>query len=319
MNYCENQYFGHLVKGNLKGAISYLSQFPEQKNRLDRLLNRFEKEQFTTYGIEPELEKLLHFYRQYYRDVFYLGMNGTSAEELLCNKLAAHFGITDTKKLGDLEETYVKDAFQKKGYCFLGGRTGGYYGPYIWKHTEVKSYEVELPEGIQEYSVNLLDGFIMKSWLDYLSLGEIGTGGWTDGDGIINCVKASYDLESESFQVSLLKHEAQHARDLYTAPNLPSGDLEYRAKLVELIYSEERPLLRQFLYEAGEAGKDNGHAVAAERIVRDFCAALNQKKETLAALSVEQIQALARVLFDRSQILLEQNAAFRNGIYGGIQ
>lgn len=310
----KKQYFGHLVKGNLKGAISYLSQFPEQKNRLERILNRFDKKQFTAYGIAPELEKLLLFYQQYYLDAFYLGMNEIRAEKLLCNKLAAHFGTADTKKLSDIEERYVKKAFQKEGFFFLGGRTGGYYGPYIWRNTETKTYKVELPEGIQEYSVNLLDGFIMKSWLDYLSLGEIGTGGWTDGDGIINCVKAAYDLESESFRVSLLKHEAQHARDLYAVPNLPSADLEYRAKLVELIYSEERPLLHQFLFEAGETTKDNGHAVAADRIVREFCAALNQKKETLSALSSEQIQALARVLFDRSQILLEKNSAFQNGI-----
>ena len=164
-------------------------------------------------------------------------MNETRAEKLLCNKLAAHFGTADTKKLSDIEERYVKKAFQKEGFFFLGGRTGGYYGPYIWRNTETKTYKVELPEGIQEYSVNLLDGFIMKSWLDYLSLSEIGTGGWTDGDGIINCVKSAYDLESESFQVSLLKHEAQHARDLYAVPNLPSADLEYRAKLVELIHN----------------------------------------------------------------------------------
>ena len=116
MNYCEKQYFGHLVKGNLKGAISYLSQFPEQKNRLERILNRFEKKQFTAYGIAPELEKLLLFYQQYYLDAFYLGMNETRAEKLLCNKLAAHFGTADTKKLSDIEISENATAIGKMAF-----------------------------------------------------------------------------------------------------------------------------------------------------------------------------------------------------------
>ncbi len=53
----------------------------------------------------------------------------------------------------------------------------------------------------------------MESWLSYLTFGLSGTGGWSNGDGLIHCVKRHYDLKSESFRVSLLKHEAQHASD----------------------------------------------------------------------------------------------------------
>ena len=73
----------------------------------------------------------------------------------------------------------------------MGGKTSGYYGPYIWQYEETKNYEVGLPKGTQEYKIALLDGFLTKSWIDYLSFGEISPGGWTDGDGIINCIKSS--------------------------------------------------------------------------------------------------------------------------------
>lgn len=75
-----------------------------------------------------------------------------------------------TTSLDDLEEGQLPRLFGQKGQCFLGGRTAGYYGPYIWTTTETVTYGVELPGGYQDYTVNLLDGFCSQSWLDYLSL-----------------------------------------------------------------------------------------------------------------------------------------------------
>lgn len=143
----------------------------------------------------------------------------------------------------------------------------------------------------------MLNGFISRSWIDYLSFGEIGPGGWTDNDGYINCVKSAWDCESESFQISFLKHEAQHAKDLEMNKNLSSEDLEYRAKLVELIYSKERNLLEQFVHEASNSDMSNGHAVAAFRIVRNFLDILGVDENTLATCKIVHIQSIARTLF----------------------
>jgi len=128
--------------------------------------------------------------------------------------------------------------------------------------------------------------------------GLSGTGGWSNGDGLIHCVKRHYDLESESFRVSLLKHEAQHASDQSRYPGMSSADLEYRAKLVELIYSEERQLLGRFLQEADAANPGNAHGLAAERIVRGF--ARRQDGDGLAALPIETVRAAALELFRES-------------------
>lgn len=156
--------------------------------------------------------------------------------------------------------------------------------------------------------MKLLDGFVVKSWLDYLSFGKVSTGGWTDTDGIINCVKSSYDFDSEDYRVSLLKHEAQHARDLSLWPDMPSAMLEYRAKLVELIYSAERNLLTQFVREADSSDDSNGHFAAVYRIVSEYCKILDKSTDELGMLSIDQVQSVAKSLLDKSSCALDRSA-----------
>lgn len=301
MEFSDKIYRGYIIKGDLIGVIDYVKQFPEQAELSQRYRNIFEQEQYIIHGIDPNLEEILTLYQKYYRDVFYLCIDKEKAVDRLRDGLVKILPIDhEAAELDDIEEIQVAKAFQSKGLHFMGGRTGGYYGPYVWQTTESKTYEVELPEGKQSYTVKILDGFLSRSWMDYLSFGKIGTGGWTDPDGIINCVKSAYDLNSEAFQVSLLKHEAQHAMDLKANPNLPSADLEYRAKLVELIYSTERNLLEQFVQEGEGSEKDSGHITAARRITDGFARKLNLNHTEIARLPHEQVQAIAKELFQKS-------------------
>ena len=305
LEYDKNIYHGFLVQGNLREAIKYLQQFPAKKALCDNYFSRFEEEKYLTFEEDSYLNGLLVCYQKYYRDVFYLGMEKEQAAEHMRERLTAFLGIADA----DMDETeeQVKNAFAHRGFHFLGGKTGGFYGPYIWRVTEARSYEVELPGGTAGYTVNLLDGFITRSWLDYISFGETGTGGWTDGDGMINCVKESYDLEGESFKVSLLKHEAQHAMDMARFENMPSEDLEYRAKLVELIYSSQRNLLQKFLWEADGSGKENGHSRAAARIAEGFMRKVCSCRKEMEALPIAEVQRVARALFAESEEEMPRN------------
>lgn len=288
-----------LVKGRLRAAMSYLSQFPDQSERYARYTALFQEEKYLTYGVDRELNGILLCYQKYYREAFYLEQNPEEAARRLWGRLAGCFRLSgDTA--GAIETERVDAAFRAKGFHFLGGRTGGYWGPYIWRNEEVKRYAVELPDGEREYAVKFLDGFIMKSWLDYISLGEVGTGGWSQGDGLICCVRDAYDLDAESFRVSLLKHEAQHAMDLETYQGISSEDLEYRAKLVELIYSRERDLLERFAGEADTSRAGNGHGIAACRLLEGVERVLNVPREAFTSLPVEDVQAAARTLFAES-------------------
>lgn len=258
-----NAYYGYIIKGDLIGAIRYVKQFPDQTALYNQFMAVFEQEQYLTYAVDTDLNDILTIYQRYYRDVFYICIGKERAADRLRVRLADFLGIADKSiELCDMERNRIAGIFLSRGFYFMGGRSSGYYGPYIWQTVETKIYEVELPDGIWKYTIKLLDGFISKSWIDYLSFGEIGPGGWSDGDGVINCIKSSYDFDSESFKVSLLKHEAQHARDLAIQRDMSSEDLEYRAKLVELIYSSERNLLKQFVCEADNSDKSNGHSLA---------------------------------------------------------
>ena len=302
--FCPNVYYGYIIKGDLIGAISYVRQFPDRAELYKRFTAVFEQEKYRIYEVDAYLNEILAVYQKYYRDVFYLCIGKEKAADKLRAALAAFFGINDGTELCEIEQNQTAEAFQSRGFHFLGGKTSGYYGPYIWRVTETKSYEVELPDGIQTYSVKMLDGSITMSWLDYLSFGEISPGGWTDGDGIINCVRSSYDFDSESFKVSLLKHEAQHARDLAVHKDMSSEDLEYRAKLVELIYSNERNLLERFAKEVDSCDKSNGHSVASSRIIEGFSKTLDKDYTELGNLEIDVVQATAKTLYESSNTQL---------------
>ncbi len=294
-------YYGYILKGDLHGAISYIKEFPEKSNLYNHFINVFEHEQYINYDIDADLNNILVAYQQYYRDAFYLCIGKELAEDKLRDRLAVMLDATEKGlALCDLEQNQPVELFKNRGLHFMGGKTSGFYGPYIWHTTETVSYEVELPNGVQTYTVKLLDGFITRSWIDYLSFGEIGPGGWADGDGFINCVKTAYDFDSESFRVSLLKHEAQHASDLETNKGMSSEELEYRAKLVELIYSNERNLLTSFFQEADSSDVSNGHAVAAHRIMRGFAEILGVDNVNPTEIPLERIQSIAYQLFKNS-------------------
>ena len=289
----------------MRGAIEYLQQFPAKKELCEKYFSLFEEEKYLTFEEDSCLSSLLVCYQKYYRDVFYLGMEAEKAAKHLRDRFAKIFCIDD----GDIDEMEerVGRVLTDRGLHFLGGKTGGFFGPYIWRVTEVRSYEVELPGGMAEYTVNQLDGFISRSWLDFISFGEIGTGGWTGNDGIINCVKESYDLEGENFGVSLLKHEAQHAMDMARFGNMSSENLEYRAKLVELIYSSQRNLLHIFLGEADDSRKENGHSRAAARIAEGFMRKLNVCRKEIETLPIAEVQRIARELFAESDGEMSRN------------
>ena len=288
-----------LKKGGMRSAMEYLAGYPEHAELYQKSVSLFQRENYLSYDVDDGLQSILLIYQKYYRDAFYLRQSPEDAAGHLRSRLAELFQTDPAAPLDELEEK-VAEAFRGQSLYALTGRTGGWYGPYIWRTEEMKHYAVELPDGAQDYAVKLLDGFIMESWLNYLTVGMSGTGGWSNGDGLIHCVKHCYDLESESFRVSLLNHEAQHAADQSRYPGMSVEDLEYRAKLVELIYSEERQLLERFIQEADTTNAGNGHGLAAERIVRGFEARLNKTREELNGLPIKEVQAVSLALFRES-------------------
>lgn len=260
-----SQYF---INGDIKGAIAYMREHEEFQDVLPTYIAIFENCEYRTYEVSELLNQILWLYQIYYRDVFYCGLPESEAAAKL---------LTELKKLLDMPDAdeealtnRLQALFEAEGYHALFGKTQGYYGPYIWQETIPTVYQVELPSGTAEYTVNILKGFIFRSWMDYLTFGRYGTGGWASPDGTINCIERAYDFESERFLVSLLKHEAQHTVDMKQFPGITPTELEYRAKLVELHYANDLGLLQKFLSQADESRGSDSHAVASARIKREF-------------------------------------------------
>ena len=253
---------------DIKGAIAYMRDHEEFKDLLPAYAAIFEDRKYRTYEIPGNLNDLLRPYQIYFRDVFYCGLPETEAADKLLSQLKTLLDMPDAEEA--LLAERLQAAFEAGGYHALFGKTQGYYGPYIWRDTIPAVYSVELPDGTAEYTVNILKGFVFRSWMDYLTFGRYGTGGWASPDGTINCIEQAYDFESERFLVSLLKHEAQHAADMKQFPGIAPAELEYRAKLVELHYSGDPGLLQKFLSKADESKTGDSHAMASVKIRREF-------------------------------------------------
>ena len=256
------------LNGDIKGAIAYMRNHEEFKDILPAYIAIFENCEYRTYEIPDKLNDILRLYQVYFRDTFYCGLPETEAADKLLTQLKALLDMPDAEEALLTEQ--LQSAFEAEGYHALFGKTQGYYGPYVWKDTVPAVYSVELPEGTAQYTVNILGGFVFRSWMDYLTFGRFGTGGWASPDGTINCIEQAYDFESERFLVSLLKHEAQHTVDMKRFPGITPSELEYRAKLVELHYSSNLGLLQEFLSAADESRVSDGHALASARLKREF-------------------------------------------------
>ena len=285
------------VNGNIKGAIAYMRNHEEFKDILPAYVAIFEDQKYRTYEIPDNLNDILRLYQIYFRNTFYCGSPEAEAAGKLRTGLKA---LLNTPDAGDgLLTEQLQSMFGSEGYHALFEKTQGYYGPYVWRNTVPTTYRVELPDGTAEYTVNILKGFVFRSWMDYLTFGRYGTGGWASPDGTINCVEQAYDFESERFLVSLLKHEAQHAVDMKRFPEITPAELEYRAKLVELHYSGNLGLLQKFLSEADENRTGDSHASASSRIKREFAVTDQTELPSIQARALELFRAHTKELEEK--------------------
>lgn len=263
-------YSAHLIKGDLIAAFDYVRKFPEQIDLVNRYVDVFENKNEMNRTDNKVINEVDKIYQKYYRKVFWDRESKEKAEAELFTNLWEVCGSNEEDPKDYKIEEIVEKLVQGEGYEFLGGKTAGYYGPYIWASSKKEVYQVELPYGNELYSIIMMDGFVSRSWLDFLSFGSVGTGGWVGKDGTLCCVKSVYDLESSEFKISFLKHEAQHSLDKKTYPNITSEEMEYRAKLVELIYWEDETMIKRIHLEADNRDKKNAHSRASHKIIANL-------------------------------------------------
>lgn len=177
----------------------------------------------------------------------------------------------------------------------------------IWEHQEIKEYTIALPDNELVIEVVFIEKYANKGCQDYATFGMSEIGGWTSSDSpVLFCNKGTYKLNSEEFEVSYLKHEALHFVDMKSYPNLTSADLEYRSKLIELMYATKKTihrLLYTFIIGASNETRNNSHAFANYFIHHHFSKVIFNKDfendlRKWKAVSAEQINAASAKLFN---------------------
>ena len=293
----DNVYFGGLVNlGKVRRIMEYLSELPGEAEFLEKYVRIYEKEDYPPLGKEEGLEDILLCYQKYYREVFYLEEPEHECRERLRLRLLEQFPDASRElDIYALEDGPLQELLTEKGLFIKTGSIGGYMSPFIWKKSEPRTYHVELPEGVQECSFLFAEDFIFLGWWWYLSMTLHRAGAWVGNDGIITCDWRSYDLGSEDFNISMLKHEAQHVMDLNRWPDISSQALEYRAYLMEMIYYESENRLIHFHNSASLDDPGNEYACAAYYVCYDFYQ--HFLVDDFAELSIPEIQAYARELF----------------------
>jgi len=175
----------------------------------------------------------------------------------------------------------------------------------IWNTQTTSEFEVELTDTVRSVKVVFMSDFYSQGWKHFATLGLATTTGWVE-DGTLYCVEWAYAPGTEAFDVSYLKHETRHLADLERFPDLPSVDLEYRAKLTELAFagSTQRRLLDDFTAKSA-ANPSAPHAEANHRVTRDLWRELYGKpfaggEQAWMSVSRGKVNRAARRLLERN-------------------
>lgn len=211
---------------------------------------------------DPEVARLITLYRTYWRKA----LLEPDAREALEDELAAAVSEVTGEPAGTAVSA-LPQFLDAKGYYTISGRTPPLLELIVWKASRTEETPVRLSDGEHSIPVIYLEDFESRGWSSFATFGRASTGGWSDSDGL-HCVTESYDTSSENFHISFLKHEGRHYVDFTRYPALAAPDLEYRAKLEELAFAEDRMerLLAKF---SGNAAliETAPHSLASYRVI----------------------------------------------------
>ena len=254
---------------------------------------------------DPLVATALADYREYWRTVLMSDLPKEQAEAVLEKRvrrlLTAHGypqevdgGFTDA----------LQRAIEQRGYHAITGRTLPYLELMVWHDVEDTRYSVQLTDGTVAVPVRFIGGFVSRGWVNFATLGKASAGGWTEDNRLV-CVKDDYDLDSEDFRVHYLQHEGRHFADYQRYPKLKSHDLEYRAKLTELVYAEStlRPTLDRFIAN-GRADLTSAHSYAEYVLVRNLARVLLKSDAPVDAAAFSAVPDTS--LKDAAAKLLEE-------------
>lgn len=251
-------YYRFCLQGNLAAALkidesSARVSSPKLKLLIKRVSSRFIDQ---TESLRPRYrdsfaKEVITEFRKYYSTALLFPKRREEAESNL--------------------ESKIWSIILERGHYSLWGRVTPYRSLLVWKRQDSRIFTVRLLSGQQRVKVVLLSGFVEQGWLHFATFGKHSVGGWAEKDSLYCIVKAYKNkFDGEAFRVSFLCHEAQHFYDNQNFPKLKQAELEYRAKLAELIAAKHtKRLISKFQSEANRDPK-LPHSYASWRVLKDI-------------------------------------------------
>jgi hypothetical protein len=240
----------------------------------------------------------------------------TLADYLLNNQLTKF--SRDSLKKTIKNDSELKRIIEGEGFKAEFKYRNGFQEVFIWDKETIDKYRVTLPKDTLNATVIFIENYHLNGYDNYASLGNSQVGGWAIKESAtLYCNKSDYDLNSEKFKISYLKHESIHFADLNDYPNLSSADLEYRAKIIELMYCTQKTIydrILQFLNGASSADRNHSHPYANYNLIKNLSRLLfNSEYESdytkWENISVETINNAASVLYERSEDTLQNDSS----------
>jgi hypothetical protein len=282
----------------------------EQVNMKEVLLHRFreQREQYDFRTSDSSLIALMRIYHRYWRRALLDSTSWRAQDSALAEEVCAHLRrnrkdlpIGEPDSLAGYWQEVLQRYLQAHGYHSAVGKTGQFYDLLLHAQETAVHYPVVTPEDTLDVTVIFMDSVISNGWEGYATVDTYYPGGWATSDALY-CSHNSYDLSSEDFAVSYLKHEGKHFADYAGFPALQSADLEYRAKLVELAAANTTLISTiRFFAQNSEHDPRNPHGLANFCVIRDLSRVLfqNEREEDIEAwraLPIVSIQHTAAML-----------------------
>ena len=264
-NFSEDQLYGICGNGSYQAVVAYLEGCAGGEEYLVKYQRVFEGDAYVLETDDERIKDVLRTYEDYLKHILKTKMTPRDYRKYIVECFRDFFPtVRSYAKFAKAFPAYFKEL----GYFAQFGVTAPFPTLYLWKTQNKSELDVELPEATVKMNVYEMDDVITNCWYNYLTFGKVGTGGWVSDDGAYY-FKGKYDLDSDDFQISLLKHEGQHFYDKQLNYAMPSVELEYRAKLVELIYYKDEKCLNSFLDRMSDDPK-NPHGYANKRVVSNL-------------------------------------------------
>jgi hypothetical protein len=242
-------------------------------------------------------DQVLTAYRSYWHSAL-LHPAAREAHERRLKTRLQHLLQTKAGVGWDELEPLVAKRLEAAGWHSIEGRTGRLRDLMMWSKQDERMVKVALPEGQYETKVEYLDGFKSLGWTDYATCGRAAAAGWATDSALFAVVPRYDSLEGEEFRVSFLGHETQHFADKRRFEGLESWELEYRAKLTELLLADttRKKVLEKFMSDQSDDPAEP-HSYADRKLIGELVERLQLKNATeLPMADPQRLQSAARDL-----------------------